>query len=482
MVRMGLRLKLSLPLLIASLLLVGYIAASWMPRSLANLEAGYQRLTENLLDSVAEGLVPLLLAHQVDTVHGNLDALLRRNPDWVELRLVSPTGETLYPLGIPHPPPPEDRDVRLFSRSIVFLEEPLGTLSIKVDFDNPMMREMRQRHLWLLGICIAMMAIFVAAILLILHRTVIAPLETMAVASKRLAAGDYSVPLPAPRSDEVGTMIASFSSMRSAISEEIAKRRRAEEAVRTLNAALEERVALRTAELEAAVRDIESFSYSVSHDLRAPLRHIASFSQILQQDHAHQLDAEARDYLNRICRGAVRMGQLIDELLDLFRIGRAPLNRTQVDLSTMAREVVDELSEAHPERTVAVTIPSGIRGSADPFLVRVVLQNLLENAWKYTGRSPEAAIEFGATRQAGEPVYFVADNGTGFDMEYADKLFGPFQRLHSEAEFEGTGIGLATVRRIIERHGGRIWAESREGEGATFFFTLGENTSGMENT
>lgn len=478
---MGLRLKLSLPLLVTSLLLVGYIAASWMPRSIANLEASYQRLTENLLDSVAEGLVPLLLARQIDTVQGNLDALLQRNPDWVGLRLVSPDGTILYPLGVPHPHPPGDRDIRAFSRNIVFLEKPLGTLSIKVDFDNPMMKEMRQRHLRLLGICIAVMAIFVAAILLILHRTVIRPLETMADASKRLAAGDYSVPLPVPPGDEVGTMITAFSSMRSAIAGEIAERRRAEEEVRTLNTALEERVALRTAELEAAVGDIESFSYSVSHDLRAPLRHIASFSQILQEDHAHQLDAEARDYLNRISRGAIRMGQLIDELLDLSRIGRAPLNRTQVDLSAMAREVVDELSEAYPERTVAVTIPSGIRGWADPLLVRVVLQNLLDNAWKYTGRSPEAAIAFGETEKEGEPVYFVADNGAGFDMEYADKLFGPFQRLHTDAEFEGTGIGLATVRRIIERHGGRIWAKSEVNRGATFFFTLGEHISTMEN-
>lgn len=236
--------------------------------------------------------------------------------------------------------------------------------------------------------------------------------------------------------------------------------------------AKERELHLRTAELEAAIQEIESFSYSVSHDLRAPLRAIDGFSRILIEDHAEQLDAEARAALDRV-RGAVqRMGGLIDDLLGLSRVGRARMQRTTVDLSQLVSEVVDQLRTASPGRSVEVVIPPGFQVYGDEQLLRLIIENLLGNAWKYTNRTASARIELGRRTERGETVYFVRDNGAGFDMQYAGKLFQPFQRLHRTEEFEGTGVGLATVARIVLRHGGRVWAEAEVGKGATFYFTL----------
>jgi light-regulated signal transduction histidine kinase (bacteriophytochrome) len=226
-------------------------------------------------------------------------------------------------------------------------------------------------------------------------------------------------------------------------------------------------------ELEMANRELEAFSYSVSHDLRAPLRAIHGFAEALIEDYGDRLDEVGMDYLNRVRRSAERMAQLIDGLLSLSRLSQRDLYVGMVDLSTLAREVIEELSQRQPDRSVEVKIADGLVAECDVDLVRIVLDNLLGNSWKFTVGKDQAVIEFGAIGQNGETVYFVRDNGVGFDMRYADKLFMPFQRLHGE-EFEGTGIGLATVARIIYRHGGRIWAEGVPGAGATFFFTLSE--------
>jgi signal transduction histidine kinase/CHASE3 domain sensor protein len=226
--------------------------------------------------------------------------------------------------------------------------------------------------------------------------------------------------------------------------------------------------------LGLANQELESFSYSVSHDLRAPLRSISGFSQALLEDYADALDAEGKQYLQHVVGSANDMGQLIDDLLHLARVARADVEYEDVDLAALARSVGEELTRAHPDRVVTLSTANGLVVRGNTRLLRIVLQNLLGNAWKFTRAVAEARIEVGTTRHDGRDAYFVRDNGAGFDMAYAHKLFGAFQRLHSVSEFEGTGIGLATVQRIIHRHGGQVWAEGAVGQGATLYFTVAQ--------
>lgn len=257
------------------------------------------------------------------------------------------------------------------------------------------------------------------------------------------------------------------------VTRDITDRKRTEQEIRELNQNLERRVAERTAELEAINQELESFSYSVSHDLRAPLRGIDGFSQALLDRYADQLDQKGKHYLRRIRIGTQRMGELIDDLLKLSRVTRSEMQRTQVDLSALAREIAAELQRTQPERQIEWAITPGLLAYGDARLLRIVLENLLNNAWKFTSARMLARIEFHTQLQEdAKTVYFVGDNGAGFEMAYANKLFGAFQRLHSQAQFPGTGIGLATVQRIIHRHGGRVWAEGAVEQGATFYFTL----------
>jgi PAS domain S-box-containing protein len=257
-----------------------------------------------------------------------------------------------------------------------------------------------------------------------------------------------------------------------AIVRDITSRVAAEERVRALNDELETRVEERTAALAVANQELEAFSYSVSHDLRAPLRSIDGFSAMLVEDHRDELGPEARGLLTRIRAGVERMGALIDDLLDLARISRAEMHHEKVDLGAMAAKVGASLRAADPERAVELRIAPDLHATGDPRLLRVVLDNLLGNAWKFTRDQPHPVVEVGASGVDGARRIYVKDNGAGFDMAYVDKLFGPFQRLHHVHEFEGTGIGLATVQRIVRRHGGEVWAEGRLGEGATISFTL----------
>jgi light-regulated signal transduction histidine kinase (bacteriophytochrome) len=234
---------------------------------------------------------------------------------------------------------------------------------------------------------------------------------------------------------------------------------------------LEQKVAERTHSLEIALREQESFSYSVSHDLRAPLRHINSYLTILAEDFGPLLPSEAHRLIDRSCTASQKMGKLIDDLLELARISRIKLVKDAVNLSDLASNICEALHETEPHRPAEFAISDGLFARGDKLLLTQMMMNLLGNAWKYTSTKPSAYIEFGKLVESGQEMFYVKDNGVGFDMEYSEKLFGEFQRLHG-AEFEGNGIGLATVKRILERHRGRVWADSKVGEGAVFYFTL----------
>jgi DNA-binding response OmpR family regulator len=242
-------------------------------------------------------------------------------------------------------------------------------------------------------------------------------------------------------------------------------------------AALAQKLEVANKELEAANKELRAFSYSVSHDLRAPLRTIHSFSQVLMDECGDQLSEPGKEHLRRIQKGCKRMSQLIEDLLGLSRVIQQEIRMEDVDLGATVRAVIAPLRRNDPDRNVEVEAPVQVLVRGDPGLLRAVLENLVGNAWKFTSKKAHARIEFGARREASETVYFVRDNGAGFDRAYADKLFGAFQRLHRQEEFPGTGVGLATVQRIVHRHGGRIWAEAAVDEGATFYFTLGPGAS-----
>jgi signal transduction histidine kinase len=349
---------------------------------------------------------------------------------------------------------------------------------------------LRERALNATGIVVAVLAGSLLLGLLVsarLQRAITQPLFEIAQAAHRVTQRrDYSLRAVKLGNDEVGLVTDAFNQMlaqteRSAadlqrangqLQQEIGEHRRAREEVLALNATLEQRVAQRTRQLEEANKELESFSYSVSHDLRAPLRAIDGFSAALLKDYDDRLDDEGRDHLKRVRAAAHRMGVLIDDLLNLARTTRAEIRRRDLDLSELARSVAREILATHSAWTVEFDIAPALRAHADPQLLRAALDNLLGNAAKFSARQPGARVEFGSLQQDGQTVYRVRDNGVGFDMAYADKLFGAFQRLHSSREFEGTGIGLANVQRIIHRHGGRVWAESQVGHGASFFFTL----------
>jgi signal transduction histidine kinase len=259
----------------------------------------------------------------------------------------------------------------------------------------------------------------------------------------------------------------------SGVNMDITERKQADLEIRALNAQLEQRVRERTAQLETANKELEAFAYSVSHDLRAPLRGIDGWSLALAEDYAGQLDERAQQYLRRVRSEAQRMGSLIDGLLQLSRVTRTQMQVAPLDLTAIARRIASRLTEATPGRRLEFCIEPGLAASGDVGLLEIALTNLLDNAVKFTGPRPEAHIEIGRSQQDSYPVFFVRDNGVGFDMAYASALFGAFRRLHKAAEFPGTGIGLATVQRIVHFHGGRIWAESKPGEGTVFYFTLG---------
>ncbi len=292
----------------------------------------------------------------------------------------------------------------------------------------------------------------------ILSRSFTRPLQSLTEAASAVSYGDYSVKVDIRRQDELGALASAFNLM-------VIKTRESQRD-------LERRVADRTAQLQAANKELETFSYSVSHDLRAPLRHLNGFSQALLEDYSDKLDDSGKNYLQQVRDASQEMAQLIDDVLRLARITRSEMRQEFVNLSELAAGVVADLQKMERRPNLTVHIEAGLSAQGDKRLLRIVLANLLGNAWKFTSQRKDAEITFGKAQQNGETFYFVRDNGAGFDMAYANKLFGAFQRLHSAGEFEGTGIGLATVQRVIHRHGGRVWAEGEINQGATFYFAL----------
>jgi len=332
-----------------------------------------------------------------------------------------------------------------------------------------------------IGVAVMAIALLAAYLLSpVLQRTISQPILALAETARAVSTRqDYSVRAPKLGADELGVLTEAFNQMLGRIEDQ-------KNELQRYAAGLEQRVEERThelqerneslrrnaAELLAANTELDAFAYSVSHDLRAPLRSIDGFSQILLEDYATRLDEAGRESLHRVRAASQRMGTLIDDLLKLARVTRAEMRTEVVDLSGMARDIAAELQRTTPERQVEFAIAPGLKARGDARLLRVALDNLFRNSWKYTAKQPGPRVEFASVDANGGQAFMVRDNGAGFDMKYADKLFGVFQRLHSAADFEGTGVGLATVRRIINRHGGRIWAEGAVDQGATFYFTL----------
>jgi signal transduction histidine kinase len=325
----------------------------------------------------------------------------------------------------------------------------------------------RNLHQAMVTLAVVLLLVFIGAwvlVELVIRRQV----ARIMAAVKRFSGGNFNTRIgkPYPRG-EIGILMAA---MDNAFGLMHAQR----DVIHGLNTNLERRVAERTAQLEAANKELEAFSYSVSHDLRAPLRSIDGFSQAVLEDYADKLDQEGREHLHRVRASSQRMGELIDNLLSLSGVTRRDLRLETVNLSELARNIAAELQQSQPERQVTFAIAEGLQATADGGLMRVVLENLIGNAWKFSGKRADAKIEFGVVQDNGSPAYFLRDDGAGFDMAHADKLFGAFQRLHGTAEFPGTGIGLATVQRVIHRHGGKVRAEGKVNEGATFYFTLSD--------
>jgi len=377
----------------------------------------------------------------------------------------------------------EGRELVVFKR-ITNDREILGTVYLRAEY------ALFDRLLGYLGIAAVVLAFGMGVAYFFsrwVHRVLVRPvLAITLLATEVTEKRNFALRADKLTADEIGLLAESFNTMLAEIeratrsleasnlesAREVAERRRAEEEIRRLNAELESRVQQRTTELQATNAEPETFCYSVSHDLRAPLRSIDGFSQALLEDFPKDVPEEAQRYLGRIRTSIQRMGQLIEDLLTLSKVSRGELARRDVDVGEIARQVSGELQGREPGRKVEVSVWDGMQANADPRLLRAALENLIGNAWKFSAKAEHARVEVGSLRDGDEVTFFVRDNGAGFDMRYANKLFGAFQRLHSANEYQGTGIGLATVQRIVHRHGGRIWADAKPGKGAVFFFTL----------
>jgi signal transduction histidine kinase len=432
-----------------------------------------------MADLLAMASTPALEFDDPQTAQEYL-ALLRAKPAITAAAVYAPSGALFakYTAGEAAPKFPElpghdgheiaGDEISLFKR-VIANHEIVGTVYVRARYD------VAGRLMRYLGILGAVVLFSLGAAALISHRLhlgLTVPIQGMiAVARDVLDKRDYSARAPKGANDELGVLVDAFNNMLDEVGERTAVLERAREELRTLNSELEQRVAARTAELEGANKELESFSYSVSHDLRAPLRAVGGFAELLRDDHAAQLDSEGLRKLDVIRNEAKRMGMLIDDLLAFSRLGRKSLQPSELDMAELVNGVFARLRPDGGDR-VDLRVGRLPRVWGDRALLEQVWINLLSNAVKFSAKKESPVVEVGAITAEREHVFFVRDNGAGFDPRYAAKLFGVFQRLHDDAEFAGTGVGLALVQRIVVRHGGRVWADSKLGEGATFHFTL----------
>ena len=456
--------------------------------STAALEFDYQKsAAETLAALKAE---PHITSACIYTTDGKVFAKYLSNQ--VDRGSLTSQGDEHYLSGNHWQPPKIIEEGHYFGGGHLALFKPIvldgnmiGTIYLQSD-----LQELYSRLRWYAGICtIVMLGASLVAFLLssALQRPISEPILRLAQTTKVISEEkNYSIRVEKQNNDEVGILIDGFNEM-------LAQIQVRDKELKRHSDHLEEQVVTRTAELlktnvdleqavvemkmakettEVANKELEAFAYSIAHELRSPLRSMDGFSRILLEDYADKVDEDGQDYLRRVRGASQRMAQLIDDLLNLSRLTRYEISREIVDMSALVREIVAKLQQHEPSREVEFVIEEGLTTSGDFHLLKVTLENLMNNAWVFTATHPCARIEFGATQHNGETAYFVRDDGVGFDMAYADKLFGAFQRLHAMTEFEGTGMGLTIVERIIHRHGGRVWAEGAVEQGATFYFTL----------
>jgi len=456
-------------------------------------EAGFSDLLTQA-EILGRASAPALAFDDPKAATGNLQ-LLKAKPKISSAAIYNAKGKlfasyTRRELDLDLPRLPESEGSRIENghfivfRRIVENNEILGTVYMESDY------EARGRLIDYLGIFGAVMVLSLLIALVIsgwLQSVLTKPILDMAAVTRQvMERRDFSLRMQKTTEDEIGNLVDSFNGMLAEIGRraealeqsnrflerEMAERQHADEELRKLNDELERRVADRTTQLEAANKELEGFSYSVSHDLRAPLRAVVGFSQMLLEDHAGQLDEEAQRKLKVIQSEAQRMGVLIDELLAFSRLGRKAMQVADIDMTEVARTTYQGLNGQHQGPKVELRLASLPRGKGDRVLLGQVWANLIANAIKFSSKRQQPLVEISAISDEKEHVYFVRDNGAGFDPRYQSKLFGVFQRLHDSSEFPGTGVGLALVQRIVVRHSGRVWAEGKPGEGATFYFTL----------
>ncbi|MEK6697869.1 MAG: ATP-binding protein [Nitrospirota bacterium] len=475
---MGLRIKIILPLLLSGLLIVMYLYAFWLPRLLADAEDAYKGAVINHLDSVAEGLVPLLLGRQLDAVYGNLDALLKKNESWASIELFDPKGRLLYPLdALTSSKGHNADDDRTFKQDIRYLDTNLGNLVVNVCFTKRL-DVIKKEYARLLYLFFIVMFFFFLTTGFILELLVRRPIKHLADASQRLAEGDFEMHFPRAGNDEIGTLMKSFVTMRDAISLNTGRLSNANEQLRLeVNERKQAEEALResSAQLEAVNRELESFAYVVSHDLKAPLRGVASLSNWLMADYADKLDDEGRQSLSLLVSRVTRMNNMIDGILHYSRVGRIKEELVEVDLKPMLDELIDMLTvPTHIEIKVETEMPTIL---CEKTRIFQVFQNLLSNAVKYMDK-PKGMIRIGCVDEGrgtqGFHTFYVADNGPGIEAQYFEKIFQIFQTLKPRDELESTGVGLTIAKKIVELQGGKIWVESKPGEGSTFWFTIAE--------